>query len=185
LPSFYIRKKYHSVIPDGDWRSLVPYVRTNHMLMSSSFMGLPTGRPVQRLSMSSRDSVADSAGFTSEWELRMSYYASEKLLAYYASDLDKLSERETARMLKESNDELERVTKDNERLTAENASYAQVLESWRRRIRNGSVTARPRSRSRMIGMLIHPRFKRNHTRVLHLIPGGRELERRRMKDVLL
>ncbi len=53
---------------------------------------------------------------------------SKELLAYYASELNRLSEREITRMLKESNDELEKVTKENERLTAENASYAQVLE---------------------------------------------------------
>ena len=74
----------------------VPYDRTNRMLMASS-MGVPTGRPVQRLSMSSRDSVATS---------------------------------EMTRMLKESNSELERVMKKNERLTAENANYAQVLEGF-------------------------------------------------------
>jgi hypothetical protein len=53
--------------------------------------------------------------------------------------------------------------------------------SWRRRIRSRNVTARPRSRSRMNGMLTHSRFKRNHSRVMHLLPRGRELERRHIK----
>ena len=87
--------------PDGDCRSLVPYDRTNRMLMASS-MGVPMGQPVQRLGMSSEDALA----------------ASEMTNTQLRKDLMR------------ANHALGRVMKENERLNAENSKYAQVLEGF-------------------------------------------------------